>query len=73
MVYSDVTKNNWHLLLPKKEKYNKNDIKKILKLIKVDEKIARFIVLCTSVFYDSECTDYINNYNSINSKVKIIF
>jgi len=70
MIYSDVIKNNWHLLLPKKKKYTKTDIKKILKKINVSEQIARFIVLCTAIYYDTTCSIYIYNYNNTKNQIK---
>lgn len=59
MVYSDVIKNNWHLLLPKKNKYTKKDYKKLLtKQNQFEPKEVFFIVRCISIFHDTECSRF---------------
>lgn len=80
MIYSDVINNNWHLLLPKKEKYTKRDIDKVFLESFFDgklnngstfsEKQARFIVMCTAIFHDAETSDYVTNYNSRKNEIK---
>lgn len=71
MVYSEVIKNNWHLLLPKKKRYTKADVKNVMKKDNtLSEKIARFIVVCTAIFHDAEYSNWIANYNSLKSQIK---
>jgi len=72
MIYSDVISNNWHTILPKKSKYTKRDIDKVLIESLFDSKLnagntfskkqARFIVVCTSIFYDAEYSKTVMHY-----------
>lgn len=47
-VFDDVLRNN--LMLPKKEKYNVTDAKKLIKL-GAPADVARFIVICSAAYY----------------------
>jgi hypothetical protein len=79
MVYSDVINNKWHEILPKKSKYTKRDVDKVyidlfLNGKQPNEKECIFITLCTAIYHNAECSDYINNYHSNTSKqVKAMF
>ena len=61
MVYSDVVKNNWHKILPKKEKYTISDVKKvwihgfISGHIFTDSE-SKFIVICTAIVHHATCS-----------------
>jgi hypothetical protein len=80
MVYSDVIKNKWHLILSKKDKYTKRDVdkvwiesfmnKEINNGITFTEQECVFIALCTAVFHDSNYSMYIGNYHSKKSQLK---
>jgi hypothetical protein len=69
MVYSDVIKNNLHLLLPKKAKYTKRDVDAIAIESFFDSKLnagntfsekqAIFIVKCIAIFHNAECSNFI--------------
>jgi len=64
MVYSEVIKNKYHELLPKKNKYTMSDINKIIQLSFFnsnlnngqifDYRTARFIVLCTAIYHNTK-------------------
>jgi hypothetical protein len=64
MVYGEVLKNEWHMILPKKAKYTKRDIDRVYMESLLDstlnsghtftEQQARFIVICTAIFHDAE-------------------
>jgi hypothetical protein len=76
MVYSDVISNNWHKILPKKAKYTKKDVNKVLQYslfnmqqtFKVKE--AKFIVICTAIFHDAECSKYVMKNNPAEDLVR---
>jgi len=71
MVYSDVIKNNWHLLLPKKEKYTRIDSNKVWLSSLFDNKLnngnafsenqARFITVCTAIFHNAKYSKILSN------------
>jgi len=77
MVYSDVIKNKYHELLPRKEKYTRRDINKIIELSFFDSglnggqifdyRTARFIVLCAAIFYNTKTSKNVSD----QPKVKI--
>lgn len=61
MVYTDVIKQDLHLLLPKKKKYTFRDLKKVLRSdsnLSLSE--SRFIVICTAIFHDVEYSKTVN-------------
>jgi hypothetical protein len=70
MIYSDVINNNWHLILPKKDRYTKKDIDAVMteSFLNInlnngkmfDEKTARWIVVCTAAFYDTSFSRYVD-------------
>jgi hypothetical protein len=78
MVYSEVIKNNYHKILPEKKKYTQWDLNKVLTESFFNSNLnngrtfslteARFIVLCTALFYDVEVSQTIYNFNS-NKKI----
>jgi len=71
MLYSEVIDNNWHKILPKKNKYTLRDIKKIKKeLPKLTDKQACFVVVCTAAFYDVDRSKTVNTYNSKENQIK---
>ena len=66
MVYSDVIKNDWHLLLPKKNKYTKADYKKLLKTLKeLESKQVFFIVKCIAAYHDTQTSKFYNTLSNI--------
>lgn len=66
MVYSEVINNGWHLLLPKKSKYTKEDYLTLLNNAKqFSPKDAFFIVKCTAIFHDVEYSDFFNDVTNI--------
>jgi len=66
MVYSEVIKNNWHLLLPKKAKYTKADYKKLLKeYSEFTYNQAFFIVKCIAVFHDADFSRFFHSIDNI--------
>lgn len=70
MVYSDVIKNNLHLILPKKNKYTKRDVDKIIikslfnKTLNsgntFTEKQAKFIVKCIAIYHNTDYSKYVS-------------
>lgn len=66
MIYKDVINNNWNLILRKKKKYTIKDIGKVLEqLPELSQNQARFIVVCTAIFHDSEVQKKL--YNAIHA------
>lgn len=55
MIYSDIIKQG--LILPKKQKYTKQDCKKLLQQ-GFSIKQAKFIVICSSIFYGTEASNF---------------
>lgn len=58
MVYSDIVNNN--LILPKKEKYTMRDFKKLVNSGHTQLQ-ARFIVICSSIYYHEYEPGHISN------------
>jgi hypothetical protein len=68
-----VIHNEWHKILPKKAKYTKKDVDKVLQYslfnmqqtFKVKE--AKFIVICTAIFHNgiesADCSKYVMKNN----------
>lgn len=63
MTYGDVIKRGWHKILPQKAKYTKRDLDKVLLASLLDKNIAgrtfteneaRFITVCTAIFYNAK-------------------
>jgi hypothetical protein len=79
MIYSDVINNNWHTILPKKAKYTKADIDRVMvhSLFKpfngrtLSEREARFIVLCTAIYHDADWSKFVGQYHRIMERKAI--
>jgi hypothetical protein len=66
MVYDDVINNSWHKILPQKKKYTKRDIDKVMTESLFNSNLnngntfnakqARFIVLCTAIHHEADCS-----------------
>ena len=75
MIYSTVISNNWHKILPYKEKYTKKDMDKIMEysLFNMDKTFssmeARFIVICTAIFHNTDYSKYIRQYNQVQNMI----
>lgn len=63
MVYSDILKNG--LLLPQKSKYTKRDFKKLVKAGNAPKE-ARFICLCSAIYYGVEYSKF---FNSLKTRI----
>ena len=71
MTYGTVLENKWHELLPKKNKYTKRDLNKIVLESLFDGKLnngktftdnqARFIVVCTAIYHNVEYSRVLDN------------
>jgi len=71
MVYSEIINDKLHLLLNKKNKYTKADINTLRKKDNsLTENKARFIVLCTAIFHNTETSNYIKDYHSQKNEIK---
>lgn len=55
MTYSEVIKNSYHKILPQRKKYGKHDVQILLKR-GFNLKEARFIILCTASYFDTDWT-----------------
>ena len=64
MVYSDIV--NGKRLLPRKSKYTKRDYNKLVQS-GVKPKEARFICICSAVYYDVSCS---NAFHSLRMRVE---
>lgn len=61
MVYSDVIKNNYHLILPKRNKYTKRDWLYLLKESRSPPSECFFVVKCTAIYHDSQWSKFFDN------------
>lgn len=59
MLYGEVVKNGW--ILPKKKFYTIRDYRKLLEQGH-NPKTARFIVICSAVYHDTDCTKIFYSY-----------
>ena len=55
MIYSDVINNKWNEILPKKNKYNVNDVKKVM-ANGFNKKESKFIVICTAIYHNTSAS-----------------
>lgn len=62
MMYSDVIKNGW--ILSKKSKYTVKDVKNLMKK-GFSVKESRFIAICSAIFYDTDFSKTISDYEKL--------